>query len=192
MCEYIFAIVFVLWLLNSISIGHLSDVRYLWLFRNTLLINFAMGKWWQCSWGNITCSYTRVSINPSPAEALNLISPKIPCVFKLHQHWVSAMVLSCPLLPSYVLAQSYHLLSPVTRWVHSKVDFYAERTNTLPRPLLLPDVCALRSCHLRRHSEKDRSAATAIYIPHFCLRFQGSLFKCQYWFVKHEQSWGEK
>lgn len=112
LCEYIFAIVFILWLLNSININHLPNVRYLQEFRNTLLINFAMGKWWQCSWRNLTCSYTRVSTNPSPDEAHGLISPKIPCVFRLHQNWVSAMVLSRPLLPSYVLGTELSLSKP--------------------------------------------------------------------------------
>lgn len=52
------------------------------------------------------------------------------------------------------------------------------------------------SCrHCLLHSLKKapgRLKALAVYISSSCLLFQGALFKCQYWFVKHEPSWGEK
>lgn len=91
------------------------------------------------------------------------------------------------------LAQSCHLLSPVTWGIHSGV-FYMLNEPALCWGCSCSLVCMHpEACHLHLHSlKKDRSAKPAIYIPRFCLHFQSSLFKCQYWFVKHEQSWGEK
>jgi hypothetical protein len=71
--ECIFAIIFILWLFNSAIIDHLPDVRYLWVFRNTVLNNLAMGKRWQCHWGIVTCSYTHICKQkpPAPTELMD-------------------------------------------------------------------------------------------------------------------------
>lgn len=82
---------------------------------------------------------------------------------------------------------SHHLPNTATEGFTMKYSLCSVSVYTAKPMHLLLAVCLLGSCHHGLLCSLKKALGRA---PGSCLLLQSSLFKCQYWFVKHEQSWG--